>query len=57
LSRFEAIAEQETERIQQDRFARAGLAGQHREATFELELEGFDDDEIADGEKTKHVKL
>ena len=54
LPQLEPIAEQEAERIEQDRLSRAGLAGQHREAGIELEVERFDDDEIADGQQAKH---
>ncbi len=49
LPRLEAVAEQESQRVEQDRLAGAGLAGQHREAALKLELERLDDDEISDG--------
>ena len=55
LPQLEAIAEQQVERIEQDRLSRAGLAGQDREAGVELEVERFDDDEIADGQQAKHA--
>ena len=54
LAELEAIAEQQGEGVEQDRLAGAGLAGQHREAAVELEIERFDDDEIADGQEAKH---
>ena len=43
------------ERVEQDRLAGAGLAGQHREAGIELDVERFDDDEIADRQRAQHV--
>ncbi len=54
LAQFEAVAQEERERIQQDRLAGAGLPGQDREAAVELEIERFDDDEVADGQQAKH---
>ena len=57
LAQLEAVAEQQAERIEQDRLAGAGLAGQHREAGVELEVERFDDDEIADGQEPEHRRL
>ena len=44
-----AAAKRELERVDQDRLAGAGLAGEHREAVRELELDRVDDDEVADG--------
>ena len=55
LPRFEAVAQQEAQRVEQDRLAGARLAGEHREPARELEVERLDDDEIADGEETKHA--
>jgi hypothetical protein len=51
LTQFEAVSQQQSQRVEEDRLARAGLAGQHREAAGELELECFDDDEIAYGQQ------
>ena len=48
LPLLEAIAEQQRERVEQDRLAGARFAGEDREAAIELEVEGFDDDEIPD---------
>ena len=48
LPQLEPVAEKERERVEQDRFAGAGLARQHREAGLELEIERLDNDEIAD---------
>ena len=56
LARLEADAEQEAERVEQDRLARAGLAGERREAGLELELEGAHDDEIADRQQPQHLQ-
>ena len=39
LPQFEAIAQQQRQRVEQDRLARAGFPGEHREAAVELELE------------------
>jgi len=42
-----AAAERQLQRIDEDGLARAGLAGQHRKAAVEIDLEFGDDDEIA----------
>ena len=55
LAQFEPIAEQQRQRVEQDRLARAGLAGQHGEAALELDVERIDDDEIADRECAQHA--
>ena len=47
-------AEREAERVEQDRFARPGLAGQHAEARPELEVERVDQDDVADREAGQH---
>ena len=57
LPQLEAVAEQQAERVEQDRLARAGFAGQHREAGVELEVERFDDDEIADRQQPQHADV
>src|SRR5439155_10965845 len=57
LSRLEAIAAQKPECIEQNRFAGAGLPGQHRKTAVELEVEHFDDDEIADRQEPEHGKV
>jgi hypothetical protein len=49
LSSLEAIAEQERKRIQQQRFACTGFAGQYGEAVIELDVERGDDSEVSDG--------
>jgi len=43
-ARVTAPAERERERIEQDRFARAGLAGEHGEARRAIDVEPFDQD-------------
>ncbi len=54
LAQLEAVAQEQRERIEQDRLAGAGLAGQHRKAAGKLEVERLDDDEIADGQEPQH---
>ena len=53
-ARVAAAAERERERIEQDRFAGAGLAGQHREAGREIDVEPFDQDDVANRETGEH---
>ena len=45
-----AGAERQAERVQQDRLAGAGLAGEHAEAGLELQLEPVDQHDVVDGE-------
>ncbi len=47
-------AQRQSQRIEQDRFARAGLAGQHAEAAMESEIEPVDQHDVPDGESQKH---
>ena len=54
LAHLETVAEQQAQRVEQDRLARAGFAGEHREARRELDVERLDDDEIADGQRAQH---
>ena len=42
------------ERVEQDRFACAGLAGQHRESRVELDVERIDEHEVADRQQAQH---
>ena len=51
-----APAEREPERIHQDRFAGAGLAGQHAQPRPERQAQAFDQDDIADGEAEQHAE-
>jgi hypothetical protein len=43
-----ARAERERKGVQQDRFARAGFAGQHRQPGRQVDVEPVDEDDIAD---------
>ena len=49
-----AHAEREPQRIEQDRFAGPGLAGEHAEARPEFEIERFDQHDVADREAGQH---
>ena len=51
-----AAAERQREGIEQDGFARAGFAGQHRKATGELDIEPFDQDDVTDRQTRQHAK-
>jgi len=44
-----AAAERELQRVDQDRFAGPGLAGQHRQPLIEREIEPLDQHNVADG--------
>ena len=46
--RLAARAERQRERIEQDRFAGAGLAGQRGEAGAEIDIQPVDQDDVAD---------
>ena len=48
LASLEPAAQQQRERVEQDGFPGARLAGQDREAGLELDVERLDDREIAD---------
>src|SRR4029453_5019925 len=43
-----AAADEELDRVHQDRLAGAGLAGEHGEAALELQARGLDDDGVAE---------
>ena len=51
-----APAERQPERVQQDRLAGAGLAGQHAQPRPEGEAEPVDQDDIADGQAEQHAR-
>lgn len=51
-----AAAERQREGIEQNRFAGAGLAGQHRKATGKLDVEPLDQHDIADRQAGKHAR-
>ena len=54
LPQFEAIAEQQSERIEQYRLAGTRLARQDGESVPELDVELGDDHEVANGKRTQH---
>ena len=47
-------AQRQAQRIEQDGFAGAGLAGQHAQARCEIEIEAIDQDDVADGQASEH---
>ena len=53
-ARVAALAEHHRQRVDQDRFAGAGFAGEHREAGRELEIHPVDDHEIANVQRAQH---
>ena len=53
-ARIAAAAERQREGIEQDRLAGAGLAGQHRQAGRIVDVEPFDQDDVADRETGEH---
>ena len=55
-ARVAAAAERQREGIEQDGFPRAGLAGQHRKATGEFDIEPFDQDDVTDRQTRQHAK-
>ena len=52
--RIAARAERKREGIEQDRFAGAGLAGQHGKAGAEIDVQPIDQDDVADGKAGQH---
>ena len=55
--RVAARAKRQRQRIEQDGFAGAGLAGQHRQPRAELDAEPVDQDDVLDGEAREHRSL
>ena len=51
-----ALTQGQQQRVDQDRLAGAGLAGQDGEARCELEFEFVDDHEVADRERDQHAR-
>jgi len=49
-------AQQQSDRLDEDGFARSGLARQNVEAGLELDVNGLDDSEVADTEETQHAR-
>ena len=52
-----AAAQGQAQRIQDDRLAGAGLAGEHGQAAGEAELEALDQHDVADREAFQHRRL
>ena len=53
-SRIAARAERERKRVEQDRFAGAGLAGQRGKAGAEVDVQAIDQNDVANGEAGEH---
>ncbi|MGY4178844.1 hypothetical protein ACVIHH_004135 [Bradyrhizobium sp. USDA 4518] len=51
-----AAAERQRKSIEQDGFACAGFAGQHREATGKFDIEPFDQDDVTDRQTRQHAR-
>ena len=51
-----AVAEDEAQRVEQDRLARPGLTRKHAEALREIEIERLDQDDVTDGKPGEHVR-
>lgn len=49
-----AFTEGQCQRVDQDGFAGASLAREHGKAVGQVEVQGVDDDEIADGQAAQH---
>ena len=49
-----AVAQHQPKRVEQDRFARPGLAGQHPQPASKRQVERLDQDDVADGELGQH---
>ena len=54
LPQLEAIAQQQRQRVEQDRLAGAGFPGQRGEARPQLEVERVHDDEVANRKQAQH---
>ena len=52
-----ARAQRQRQRVEQDRLARAGLAGQHRQAGGKIDVEPFDQNDIADRQVGEHQSM
>ena len=50
------VAQHQPQRIEQDRLARPGLAGEHTEAAGKFQLQRLDQDNIADGKPGEHLR-
>ena len=54
---FRPEAAGQAQAIEQDRFAGAGLAGQHGQAGSKSEVQPFDQDHVADRERDQHARI
>ena len=54
--RVAARAQGEREGVEQDRFAGAGLAGQHSQTFCEIQIELVDQDDVPDGKARQHAE-
>ena len=52
--RLAARAKRQRKGIEQDRFAGAGLAGEHSKAAAEIDVQPVDQDDVADGQAGEH---
>ena len=52
-----AAAERQRKGIEQDRFARAGFAGQYRQPFGEFDIEPLDQDDVADRQTRQHKRI
>ena len=52
-----AVAQHQTQRIEQDRLASPGLTGEHAEPTGKIEIQRLDQHDVADGKAGEHVRL
>ena len=48
------LAQGQLQRVDQNGFARAGFAGEHRKPGMKVQLERGDDDKVADGQPAQH---
>src|SRR5258705_2460657 len=55
-ARVAAAPERQRESIEQDGFAGAGFAGQHRKAAGKLDIEPFDQDDVTDRKTRQHAR-
>ena len=51
-----AAAERQRKGIEQDGFARTGLAGQHSKAAGEFDIKPFDQDDVTDRQTRQHAR-
>ena len=52
-----AVAQHQPQRIEQDRLARPGLTGQHPQPARKGEVQRLDQDDVADGQRSQHVRV